>query len=130
MEVLAFEAEVRELHAFLEGWFAGTADLIEFAGLDMLDDRSQMIAPVGRLQNCNDVCSAIECGCGRRPMQIEIRNVRAHPIAPVGIDEEWKTIDGRVTARISSAVMGIDPSAPHGLEWMHLHEGWLPDARP
>lgn len=47
MEASAFEAEVRELHAFLEGWFAGTVDLVEFAGLDMLDDRSQMIAPVG-----------------------------------------------------------------------------------
>ena len=48
MEASAFEAEVRELHAFLEGWFAGTADLVEFAGLDMLDDRSQMIGAFKR----------------------------------------------------------------------------------
>lgn len=130
IESSAFETEVRELHVFFERWFAGTADPEELERLDVLGDTFQMVAPDGRLQACNEVRSAIELAFGRRPMQIEIRNVRVHPIAPVGVYEEWQTIDGHVTGRVSSAVMGNNPSAPNGLLWLHLHETWLPDARP
>jgi hypothetical protein len=130
IEPSAFESEVRELHAFFERWFAGTADPSELERLDALDDTFQMITPDGWLQNCSEVRSAIERAFGRRPMQIEIRNVRVRAIAPVGVYEEWQTIDGQVIGRVSSAVMGNDPSAPNGLRWLHLHETWLPDARP
>jgi hypothetical protein len=126
----AFEAEVRDLHAFFERWFAGTAESGELERLDVLDDSFHMIGPDGRQQTVDEVRSAIEDAHGRRPMQIEIRNVRVHPTAPVGTYEEWQTSDGVVTGRTSSAVMAVDPSAPNGLRWVHLHETWLPDARP
>jgi hypothetical protein len=126
----AFETEVRELHLFFERWFAGTAGRAEVRRLDVLDESFHMIGPDGRLQDVGEVRSAIENAYGHRPMLIEIRNVRAHPSAPVGTYEEWQTIDGELTGRISSAVMAIDRSAPNGLRWMHLHETWLPDARP
>ncbi|MFV9673230.1 MAG: hypothetical protein ACNYZH_08385 [Acidimicrobiia bacterium] len=126
----AFESEVRELHAFFERWFAGTAEPGELERLDVLDDSFHMIGPDGRLQNVDRVRSAIADAYGHRPMQIEIRNVQVHPSAPVGTYEEWQTIDGSITGRTSSAVMKADPLAPNGLRWMHLHETWLPDARP
>lgn len=125
-----FEREVRKLHAFFERWFAGTAEPAEMERLDVLDDSFHMIGPDGRLQNVDRVRSAIADAYGHRPMLIEIMNVRVHPSAPVGTYEEWQTIDGSITGRISSAVMRIDPSAPNGLRWTHLHETWLPDARP
>jgi len=125
----AFEEEVRQLHAFFERWFAGTAYPTELERLDVLDGSFQMIGPDGRLQNVDEVRSAIEHAYGRRSMLIEIRNVRVHPTAPVGMYEEWQTIDGEVTGRISSAVMANDPSAPNGLRWMHLQETWLSDPR-
>ena len=130
IELAAFEAEVRGLHAFFERWFAGSADSNELERLDVLDDSFQMIGPDGHLQTVAQVRTAIEAAYGRRSLQIEIRNVLVHPVAPVGTYEEWQTIDGRVTGRISSAVMVDDSSAPNGLRWMHLQETWLPDARP
>ncbi|MCL1693816.1 MAG: hypothetical protein M3096_09040 [Actinomycetia bacterium] len=126
----SFETEVRELHSFFERWFAGTAERAELSWLDVLDDSFHMIGPDGRLQSVGEIRSAIESAFGRRSMLIEIRNVWVHPTAPIGTYEEWQTIGGDVTGRISSAVMKNDRSAPNGLRWMHLHETWLPDARP
>ena len=126
----AFEAEVRGLHAFFERWFAGTADSNELERLDVLDGSFQMIGPDGQLRTVAQVRAAIEDAHGLRSLQIEIRKVWLHPVAPVGMYEEWQTIDGRVSGRISSAVMMSDPSSPNGLRWMHLQETWLPDARP
>lgn len=130
IELAAFETEVRDLHAFFERWFAGTADSDELERLDVLDGSFQMVGPDGRLQTVAQVRAAIEDAYGRRSLHIAIRNVSVHPVAPVGTYEEWQTIDGRVTGRVSSAVMMSDPSAPNGLRWMHLQETWLPDARP
>ncbi len=130
IELGAFETEVRDLHAFFERWFAGTAEPSELERLDVLDETFQMIGPDGHLHAVDQVRSTIEDAYGRRTLQIAIRNVSVHPVAPVGMYEEWQTIDGRKTGRISSAVMMSDPSAPNGLRWMHLQETWLPDARP
>ena len=130
IERAAFDIEVRELHSFFERWFAGTADRAELRRLDVLDDSFHMIGPDGRLHRVGEVRSAIESAYGRRSVLIEIRNVRVHRSAPVGTYEEWQTTDGELTGRISSAVMEGDPLAPNGLRWMHLHETWLPDARP
>lgn len=126
----AFEDEVRQIHAFFERWYAGTAEADELERLDVLDESFRMIAPDGRSHTADEVCSAIEADYGRRSIQIEIRNVWVHPFSPVGMYEEWQTTDGQVTGRISTAVMVEDPSAPNGLRWVHLHETWLPDARP
>lgn len=130
IERAAFETEVRQLHTFFERWFAGTAESAELERLDVLDDSFHMIGPDGRMHDVDRVRAAIADAFGHRPMLIEIRNVRVHPSGPIGTYEEWQTIDGDITGRISSAVMKIDPSAPNGLRWMHLHETWLPDARP
>ncbi len=130
IEPSAFENEVRELHAFFERWFAGTAEPAELDRLDVLDDTFRMVGPDGRLQTVGEIRSATEKAYGRRSVRIEIRNVWVHPSAPVGMYEEWQTTDGEVTGRSSSAVMAIDRSAPNGLRWMHLQETWLPDARP
>jgi hypothetical protein len=125
----AFETEVCELHAFFERWFAGTSELAELERLDVLDDAFHMIGPDGRVQTVDQVRSAIKDAYGRGPILIEIRNVRVHPSASVGMYEEWQTIDGQVTGRTSSAVMASDHSAPNRFRWMHLHETWLPDRR-
>ncbi len=130
IELTAFEDEVRELHAFFERWFAGTAEPAELERLDVLDDSFRMVGPGGQVRTVEEVRSAIEDAHGRRSIKIEIRNVRVHPSAPVGMYEEWQTTGGEVTGRSSSAVMEADELAPNGLRWMHLHETGLPDARP
>ena len=40
----------------------------------------------------------------------------------------WQVIAGVHTRRQSSVLFGARASAPHGIEWLHLHETWLPQA--
>jgi len=130
IEAAQFEAEVRELHAFFERWYTGVADRRELARLDVLADSFVMIGPDGRESDVQQVRASIEAAYGRRPTTFRIRNVAVRPNAPVGIYEEWQTAEGITTARISTAVMAPAADMPNGLRWTHLHETWLPDARP
>jgi len=126
----AFEREVRELHDFFERWYAGDCEPAEIARLDVLDPSFIMIAPDGRSLSGDAVRSSIDAALGLRPLTIEIRNVKVEPSAPFGTYEEWQTIEGTTSGRISTAVMASEPGAPNGLRWMHLHETWLPAALP
>ena len=130
IEPAAFEREVRELHAFFERWYTGTAEPSEISRLDVLDPSFVMIAPDGRSLTADAVVSSITAAFGRRSMAIEIRNVSVNRDAGFGTYEEWQTVEGAVTGRISTAVMAAAPDAPNGLRWIHLHETWLPDTRP
>jgi len=108
----------------------GTSDPSEVARLDVLDASFVMIAPDGHSWSADAVRSSIETAYGRRSMTIEIRAVAVDPSAPFGTYEEWQSFEGARTGRISTAVMAADRAMPNGLRWIHLHETWLPDARP
>ena len=42
--------------------------------------------------------------------------------------QEWQERDGRSTGRLSSAVFRDRHDAPNAVEWLHLHETWLPNS--
>jgi len=105
IELGAFETEVRDLHAFFERWFAGTAEPSELERLDVLDESFQMIGPDGHLHAVDQVRSTIEDAYGRRTLQIAIRNVSVHPVAPVGMYEEWHAPSGDLAPRRSSVTI-------------------------
>ena len=130
IEPSSFEAEVRELHAFFGRWYSGTAALSEFSRLDALADSFVMIGPDGRTANAGTVREMIRASFALRPIDFTIQNVFVRPDAPVGTYEEWQTDSGVTTGRLSTAVMTPAPHHPNGLQWVHLHETWLPDARP
>jgi hypothetical protein len=44
--------------------------------------------------------------------------------------EEWQQSGDQTTARLSTALFRDKPDAPNGLEWLHVHETWLPDRAP
>ena len=41
--------------------------------------------------------------------------------------EEWQEIEGEARGRLSTAVLQRCEGTPNGLEWLHVHEVWLPD---
>jgi hypothetical protein len=41
--------------------------------------------------------------------------------------EEWQRSNPN-NGRISTVLLQTDRVAPGGLAWLHLHEGWLPEA--
>lgn len=130
IEPASFEAEVRELHAFFERWYSGAADPSEFSRLDVLANTFLLIGPDGRTAAAGEVREMIKASHGRRPIDFTIRNVTLRPDAPVGTYEEWQTEAGITSGRLSTAAMMPAAHRPNGLEWLHLHETWLPDARP
>lgn len=130
IEAAQFEPEVRELHAFFERWHSGAADPSEIVRRVALADSFVMIGPDGRERDDQQVRASVEAAYGSRPTRFKIRNVAVRPNAPIGGYEEWQTAVGITTTRISTAVMMPAADTPNGLRSMHLHETWLPVARP
>lgn len=44
--------------------------------------------------------------------------------------EEWHVLDGKSSARLSTALFGPREDLPLGVEWLHIHETWLPGRAP
>ena len=130
IEAASFEAEVRDLHAFFGRWYSGVADPSEFSRLDVLADTFVMIGPDGRKAGVGEVREMIRSSYGQRPIDFTIKNITVRCDVVVGTYEEWQTASGVTTGRLSTAVMMPAPHQPNGLQWVHLHETWLPDARP
>lgn len=128
IEAAAFEREVRQLHEFFERWYAGDCDRSDIGRLEVLDESFIMIGPDGRSLSVDDVKAMVESAYGRNRMRIEIRNVTVASGGTYGTYEEWQTVGGSTSGRISTAMMADDPDAPNGLRWMHLHETRLPAA--
>lgn len=131
--------EVDALHQFFTGWFTGQlqphdAVFARFAGA--LAPEFEMITPSGVLRP-RDVLIASLRGAhgvwGHDPgATIEIRAHRstALPGGPYTLAryEEWQRLDGRWRGRLSTALLREAAGAPNGLEWVHVHETWMPEA--
>lgn len=128
------EAEVIELHRFLEEWsnaelpatdeaFARFGEVIAPSFLIIDPDSSQ----IGR----EPIVEAIRHAHGRwheAPGKIRIENFRLHHAGggyALATYEEWHDLPGGGNGRLSSVLFGEDESAPNGLVWLHLHEVWL-----
>lgn len=130
------EAEVLDLHRFFERWFRGEVDSEGLSRLgDVLSERFLMISPTGERIERRPLLAALRerHGSHRGPghsYRIEIRNLEGrHRDGPVALlcYEEWQTIDEKPPqGRISTALLREREGTPHGVEWLHLQETWLP----
>lgn len=128
--------EVAELHAFFAEWFGGSRPdtdeaFARFA--DALASSFTMVVPDGRTVPRDAVLKAVRDshGWGATTIWIENHVLRFSNagVALVGY-EEWQTRDDATRGRASTAFFAVDPAAPNGVRWMHVHETWLPDERP
>ena len=135
------EAEILELHRFFEGWFRGELDDSPetFARLsDVLSERFQMISPGGERLERRQVLEGVRRQHGshhgpEHSYRIRIENVEGrYRDAAVALMtyEEWQEVDGRLRGRISSALFREREGTPCGVEWLQLHETWLPETGP
>jgi hypothetical protein len=129
------EREIVELHRFLEEW--SNAELPEteeaFARFgDVIAPSFVIIDPDGVTIERKPIIDAIRRAYGRwrdRPGKIRIENFRLHQHGgglALATYEEWHDLPGETVGRLSSVLFGPDADAPNGLEWLHLHEVWLP----
>jgi hypothetical protein len=126
-------SEIIELHQFFQDWFNAVisdtdAEFSRFA--DVMADTFVIVSPAGKLQERAPLFAGLRAAYGKRPgIRIWIEDVRVgfhqEGIA-IATYAEWQQLGEAITARLSTVVFRERPDAPNGLEWLHVHETWLP----
>lgn len=130
-------SEVHDLHRFFAEWLSGR---VPFSGHrlrrveDVLHPDFEMITPSGGLQDRTSLLEALRKGHGGRAtipdFTIRVDGYRGRPLTD-GLHlvryREWQTEGTRFRGRLSSALFQQAPDTPNGVQWLHLHEVWLPE---
>ena len=133
--------EVTDLHVFLQAWLAGTVprDAATFARFeDVIGDDFLIISPLGTITDRTALLSEFEASHGLLAPQaadfrIWIENcrcVRSLGDRALVLSEEWHSLGGATSARLTTALFERHPDTPNGVNWAHVHETWLPGHAP
>lgn len=134
-----FEAEIREFHHVLNGWFSGTLERTKqgLSGLaNVIAEDFILISPRGVIDRAAPLMAEIEAAHGVQSgvaFSIRIDDCRLrfadgrHCLATY---EEWQQREGVTTARLATVLFRVRAGTRHGLEWLHLHETWLEGHAP
>lgn len=130
--------EVESLHEFFVDWFTGACDRTEA----IFDERFRrrfapschLIPPNGRLIDFEKLSSAIHGDHGvNAAFRIAIRGVqvlRETDGLVLATYEEWQrnAVNSRPqdNGRIATALFATGCDTATGLQWLHIHETWLP----
>ena len=131
----ACETEVEQLHRFFEDWFHGRLAVEQFTRLEeALADGFTFVSTEGELLDRPTLIGNVRNGRGRwrgdEEARIWIENPRVlhrEGQTLTVVYEEWQHHQGRTRGRLSTVVFRRAEDRPHGLEWLHVHEVWLPD---
>ena len=130
--------EVIDLHQFLEDWFNGVLPPTNQA-FDRFDsvmaERFLLISPNGVRSERGELVDRLRDAHGiwrqnAQPGRIWIENIQVRHIVgsqAMVLYEEWQEIDGEARGRLSTVVFQRRDGTPNGVEWLHLHEVWMPD---
>jgi hypothetical protein len=134
------QREVVELHGFLVDWMTGAvprsaAAFARFA--DVLADGFILIGPRGAITERRAMLRELEAAHGVHRaddlgFRIEVRDFRhrrTEGVVCLVTYEEWQQLSGTSTGRLSSAWFRARSDTPHGVEWLHVHETWLPESQ-
>ena len=124
--------EVEDLHEFFCGWFTGQLprEELECQFLPRFSQDLVFIPPAGRLYGFDELSEMILSGYGSNPgFRIQIRNVVVHRELGshlLATYEEWQrnalASSPADNGRVSTALF----RAGDRLQWLHIHETWLP----
>ena len=124
--------EVVSLHEFFVAWYdKATADATDFDRFDrVMGPGMTMIPPSGDMLERDAVVSYVRDNRATfdGDYAIEIADVQpaweaGNVIVVTYIEKQQRR--GVKTARRASALFVESSSAPHGVEWRHLHETWM-----
>ncbi len=133
------EAEIVELHQWIEEW--SNAELPNtpeaFKRFDQVIAPSFVIIdPDGELIERQPIIEALRGAHGRwqgAAGRISIDGYRLHQTGDglaLATYVEWHDLPSGRVGRLSSVLFGTNAQAPNGLEWLHLHEVWVPGFAP
>ncbi len=132
----ACRREIEDLHAFFEDWFAGrpARDGEAFGRVEAaLAEGFQLVGPDGVRHVRDELLAGLRAAHGTRAggFRIWTRAARSRPLAEglhLAVYEEWQELAGVERGRLSTALFREREDGPNGVEWLHVHETWLPDA--
>ncbi|NHZ73788.1 MAG: hypothetical protein GWP16_04900 [Nitrospirae bacterium] len=132
------EDEVVQLHGFFQDWFNGTLPPTEdefrrFSSV--MAEGFVIISPSGELTERDELLERLRDAHGiwremNRPGRIWIESLQVrHQVGDqvLVLYEEWQEIEGEPRGRLSTALFRRREGTPNGVEWMHVHEVWLPE---
>lgn len=128
--------EIVELHRFFTEWFNGVlpdTDATWSALENGLAPGFVLVTPYGTVLERDALLASLRPTNGQHGpeagFKIGIRNFTCRHVGEhtvVVTYEEWQTLDGRETGRISTAVFERNPGMPNRVRWLAVHETWLP----
>ena len=130
--------EVEGLHEFFVDWFTGACEGSDAVFGERFRIRfapdCYLIPPNGRLMGFEKLDSAIHGDYGVNPdFRIAIRNVRVHRETGglvLATYEEWQrnAVNSKPpdNGRIATVLFATGNNTATGLQWLHIHETWLP----
>ena len=132
------EQEVIGLHKFFEQWFkAEVANDKETLNRfhSVLADEFMLIMPTGNFTFKDQIVKQIESGYGSHEKdeisyELWVQNINCRLIENnlcLVTYEEWGRVNGEINARLSSALFRKKEGTINGVEWIHVHETFLPD---
>ena len=129
------KTEIVELHQFFVAWYKGERqqDAVERFNQVMARD-FRIVMPDARVIARDPLIKVMTESYGKyrgKTFEIQIRNVSVIPVGTgmlLATYEEWQDSGDGMKGRLSSALFRVQAHAPNGLEWVHVHETWLPDA--
>ncbi len=130
--------EILELHQFFENWFAARLDRTEenFRRLSsVLAPDFEHISPEAVLSSREKLLEGLWEFYGsyrdQAVYRIQIKEYRGRPLEE-GLHlvnyEEWEEREGGRKGRLTTALFRPTSGARNGVEWLHVHEVWLPSS--
>jgi len=130
--------EVVQLHRFFQDWFNAALPPTDEAFRrfeSVMAERFMIISPNGVLSERTELVERLREAHGiwrqnSRPGRIWIENLQVrHTVGSQAmmLYEEWQEIEGETRGRLSTAVLQRRDGTPNGVEWLHVHEVWLPE---
>lgn len=128
--------EVVDLHQFFQDWFNGTlpdtADAFErFSGV--MAPSFSMVTPAGNtvaIESLNTGLRSAHDRWKQAPGKIWVKNVRTvyteGELVLISY-EEWQEANGETKVRQSTVLFRAKPGLPNDVEWLHVHETWMPE---
>lgn len=126
--------EVEQLHMFFRDWFVGASEDNDanFARVAaVLADDFELISPRGEIYDRAGILALIRQAHGGRAddFRIWITDFTARVVAAplcIATYREWQEIAGEQSCRMSTVLFREHPTTPNRVQWVHLHETWLP----
>ncbi|MDA1194243.1 MAG: DUF4440 domain-containing protein [Planctomycetota bacterium] len=128
--------EIIELHRFFTEWLGGVipdTDATWSALENGLAPTFALITPRGDILEREPLLASLRPMHGRHAPEAGFKiSIRAYACRHVDDDlivvtyEEWQTLHGAETGRVSTAVFERNPAMPNRVRWLHVHETALP----